>query len=150
MWVFSDAGTTASGERLYAFTHRTFLEYFAAAQLAYDSDTPELLARAIAPYVAAEQWWVVAELAIQIKDRTSNGGAQRIYAAMLGEHGRPTEERSDSLRFLALCLRSVDPSPARIPRIDAVLDQAVTSGQDGRRLSPGRSRIGSPAAGSIG
>ena len=34
MWVFSDAGTTASGERLYAFTHRTFLEYFAAAQLA--------------------------------------------------------------------------------------------------------------------
>lgn len=39
MWVFSDAGTTASGERLYAFTHRTFLEYFAAAQVAYDSDT---------------------------------------------------------------------------------------------------------------
>jgi len=24
IWVFSDAGTTASGERLYAFTHRTF------------------------------------------------------------------------------------------------------------------------------
>ena len=44
MWVFSDAGTTAAGERLYAFTHRTFLEYFAAAQLAYDSDTPEQLA----------------------------------------------------------------------------------------------------------
>ena len=44
MWVFSDAGTTAAGERLYAFTHRTFLEYFAAAYLAYDSDTPEQLA----------------------------------------------------------------------------------------------------------
>ncbi len=56
----------------------------------------------------------MAELAIQIKDRTSNGGAQRIYAAMLGEHGRPTEERSDSLRFLGLCLRSVDPSPTRV------------------------------------
>lgn len=30
-WVFSDAGTRGDGERLYAFTHRTFLEYFTAA-----------------------------------------------------------------------------------------------------------------------
>ena len=30
MWVFTDAGTTVSGQRLYGFTHRTFLEYFAA------------------------------------------------------------------------------------------------------------------------
>lgn len=40
MWVFSDTGTTATGEKLYSFTHRTFLEYFAAARLAFDSDTP--------------------------------------------------------------------------------------------------------------
>jgi hypothetical protein len=52
MWVFSDAGTTAAGERLYSFTHRTFLEFFAAAQLAYDSDTPDKLARTLAPHVA--------------------------------------------------------------------------------------------------
>ena len=75
MWVFSDAGTTAAGERLYAFTHRTFLEYFAAAQLAYDSDTPERLAETLAPRVARNEWAVVAELAIQIKDRTSSAGA---------------------------------------------------------------------------
>ena len=31
LWVFNDAGTSATGERLYAFTHRTFLEYFAAS-----------------------------------------------------------------------------------------------------------------------
>ena len=74
MWVFSDVGTTATEESLYAFTHRTFLEYFAAAQLAYDSDAPELLALTIAPRVADEEWWVVAEPAIQIKDSTSNAG----------------------------------------------------------------------------
>ena len=114
MWVFSEAGTTAAGERLYAFTHRTFLEYFAAAYLAYDSDTPEQLALTIAPQVAAAQWWVVAELAIQIKDRTSNRGAQRVYAVMLGERERPVEERGGILHFLALCLRSVDPSSAPV------------------------------------
>jgi hypothetical protein len=115
MWVFSDAGTTASGERLYAFTHRTFLEYFAAAQLAYDSDTAEQLADALATRVAREQWWVVAELAIQIKDRTSNGGASRVYASLLDRRDwwSGPEERN-VLRFLSLCLRSVDPSPQRV------------------------------------
>jgi len=114
MWVFSDTGTTASGERLYAFTHRTFLEYFAAAQLAYDSDTPEQLGQAIKTRVTQNEWWVVAELAMQIKDRTSNGGARRIYAVLLGDPPRPSEELAEMLRFLALGLRSVDPSPQQV------------------------------------
>ncbi len=115
MWVFSDAGTTATGEKLYAFTHRTFMEYFAGAQLAYDCDTPELLANSLAPHVARDEWWVVAEIAIQLKDRTSNGGAQRIYAAMLIDLARrPINDRNKELQFLAQCLRSVDPSPQRV------------------------------------
>jgi predicted NACHT family NTPase len=44
-WVFRDAGTTAQGEELYTFTHRTFMEYFAAAYLAADCDSPEELAK---------------------------------------------------------------------------------------------------------
>jgi hypothetical protein len=112
MWVFSDAGTTVTGERLYGFTHRTFLEYFAAAQLAYSSDSPEQLATALLPLIAGGESWVVAELAMQVKDRTSDGGAPRIYAALLADcSGWPTDVL---LRFLALCLRSVDPSPPHI------------------------------------
>ena len=114
MWVFSDMGTTASGEQLYAFTHRTFLEYFAAAHFAYDTDTPEQLGQAIKTRVTRNEWWVVAELAMQIKDRTSNGGARRIYAALLGDPPGPPEERVELLRFLALGLRSVDPSPQEV------------------------------------
>jgi hypothetical protein len=115
MWVFSDAGTTASWERLYAFTHRTFLEYFAAAQLAYDSDTPEQLADTLVARIEREQWWVVAELAIQIKDRTSNGGAARFYASLLDGLDWWFESKGGNvLRFLSVCLRSVDPSPQRV------------------------------------
>jgi hypothetical protein len=133
MWVFSDAGTTASGERLYAFTHRTFLEYFAAAQLAYDSDTPEQLSDTIRPHIAVEEWWAVAELAMQIKDRTSRDGAKRIYAAMLSDGKRePARERAKVLRFLALCLRSVDPSPRGVRELTRQLcDQACEAERDG-------------------
>jgi NACHT domain len=113
MWVFSDAGTTATGEILYAFTHRTFLEYFAAARLAYDSDSPELLAHALAPRIARGSWDVVAELAIQIKDRTSSDGARRIYATLLSG----PDSTDNTIEFLATCLHSVDPSPEMVRKL---------------------------------
>lgn len=122
MWVFTDAGSTATGERLYAFTHRTFLEYFAAAQIAFSNDSPEQLASALIPYIARGESWVVAELALQIKDRTSDRGAPRIYAALL------RERRSQSpvtLHFLALCLRSVDPSPQHVRELTRQLFTAT-------------------------
>ena len=112
MWVFNDAGTVASGERLYAFTHRTFLEYFSAAWLAYDCDTPEQLAESLASHIAAEEWWMVAELAVQLKANTSTNGAQRFYAKLLDDTNlRASGGHLSVLRFLVLCLRSVDPAP---------------------------------------
>ena len=115
LWVFSDAGTTATGEKLYSFTHRTFLEYFAAAHLAFASDTPELLARKLAPRIAHNDWEVVGELAVQVKDRTSKEGARRIYAELLGERRhRSAAGRSGVLQFLARTLRSVDPPPQTV------------------------------------
>lgn len=118
MWVFSDAGTTATGESLYSFTHRTFLEFFAAAQLAYDCDTPERLARTLAPHVARGEWEIVAELAVQIKDSTSRDGARRVYEELLGERRRrSTEGRGNILQFMARTLRSVDPTPTLTRRL---------------------------------
>jgi hypothetical protein len=112
MWVFSDAGTTATGEKLFSFTHRTFLEFFAAAHLAYHSDTPEQLARTLAPHAARNEWDVVGELAIQIKDGTSAEGAGRIFECMISERRRRSREgRSNILQFLARSLRSVTPAP---------------------------------------
>lgn len=120
MWVFSDHGTSASGERLYAFTHRTFLEYFAAAQLAFDSDTPEKLAKTLLPRVARGELEVVGELAVQIKNRTSTDGAKRVYKYMLDDRRRRSpESASNILQFLARTLRSADPSP-QVTRLLAV------------------------------
>jgi NACHT domain len=128
MWVFSDAGTTAAGQRLYAFTHRTFLEYFAAAHLAFASDTPEQLGRTLAPHVARNEWEVVGELAAQIKDHTSQQGIQRLYLTLLGERRRRSAAgRGGVLQFLARCLGSVDPPPSTVRELArATLDHLLS------------------------
>jgi NACHT domain len=110
-WVFSDAGSTADGQRLYAFTHRTFLEYFAAAHLAAVCDSPEGLARELAPRIARQEWEVVAELAVQIKSSNSDRGLQRIYAVLLGDDSRSIQDRSNILQFLARCTRFIELPP---------------------------------------
>ena len=111
MWVFSETGT-AYGERLYAFTHRTFLEYFAAAHLATASDTPEELARSLEPHItSAKGWNLVADLAVQIKDRSSDRGADRIYATLL-DSATATRDQGPLLTFLVECLKGTQISPA--------------------------------------
>jgi hypothetical protein len=131
MWVFTDVGTTAAGEKLYAFTHRTFLEYFAAAQIAYNSDTAEQLAFHLSADARNRGLSVVGELAMQIKDHTSNNGGQRIYATMMAESTeQSTQVCCDILRFLVLCLRSVDPTPQRVRELTQMLvGQAISDAE---------------------
>jgi hypothetical protein len=112
-WVFSDVGTTAEGEALYKFTHRTFLEYFAAYHLYRTIDTPEELARTISEKVAQAEWDVVAQLAVQIADKQSDRGAIRIFDVLLKETvGKDHRERVNVLAFLTRCLSFVHLSPS--------------------------------------
>ncbi|MBO0803090.1 MAG: NACHT domain-containing protein [Nocardiopsaceae bacterium] len=129
MWVLSDVGTTADGEKLYGFTHRTFLEYFAAARLAAVSDTPEDLAVSLAPHIMDGGWRVGAELALQLKSRATDRGADRFYAAALdwiestpGDPRTPEAmEHAWVAEFLASCIDIVDPSPGAIRRLTRVI-----------------------------
>jgi hypothetical protein len=82
-WVLTDTGTTADGEGLFSFTHRTFMEYFAAYELTRRNDGPEKIAKELLPHVAAAEWEIVAELAVQISNKHSRDGAARILRAML-------------------------------------------------------------------
>jgi hypothetical protein len=131
-WVFSDTGTTAAGEPLYTFTHRTFLEYFAAAHIAATADTPEELARFIGPRVARQEWHVVTDLAVQIKDKASDRGAERVMATLLADRRhRSVRSRSHTLEFLAHSLRFLDPPPRLVRELSqGVLDHALSGDPD--------------------
>lgn len=129
MWVLSDTGTTADGEKLYSFTHRTFLEYFTAVRLATVSDTPEDLAQAVADRLRKGEWEVVSQLAIQIKDRTSDRGADRVYDALIQSDATASEDQGRILCFLARFLEIVEPSPASVRQLTrAVLEHLFDGG----------------------
>ncbi|MBF4595705.1 NACHT domain-containing protein [Curtobacterium flaccumfaciens] len=111
-WVLSEAGSTADGEPLFTFTHRTFMEYFAAYDLQRSSDKPEQLARKLLPKVAAEEWDVVAQLAVQIAEKSSDQGSERVLATMLREtRKRSVQGRSNVLAFISRCCAFSNVSP---------------------------------------
>jgi hypothetical protein len=134
MWVFSDAGTTASGEKLYGFTHRTFMEYFAAWHLTVITESPEDFARILVPLVGSAGWRVVGELAIKIKGDTIDRGSDRIYAAMLDTlEAPPSRQRGPVLAFLSACLQSARPSPATVRKLVIhIIDDTIQWRKEGK------------------
>lgn len=117
-WVLSDAGTTAEGERLFKFTHRTFMEYFAAHQLTRISNGPEDLAKKLLPRIASEEWDVVAQLAVQIENKGSANGADRVFQQLLADRRRRTAvNRANIVGFMWRCLSFVHVHPATVRRL---------------------------------
>lgn len=105
-WVFTDVGTTADGESLWAFTHRTFMEYFAAYHLTRVYSDPDRLARQLLPKIASGQWDVVAQLAVQIADKSFDRGSERVLSVLLKDPRKRTyQNRENVLSFISRCLK---------------------------------------------
>lgn len=111
-WVFTDVGTTKSGERLYKFTHQTFLEYFAAAYLTRKYRTPAALLSILLPRIVKREWDVVAQLAFQIQYSEAEDDGDELLNALITQ-SRVTEdaERWNLLSFAVRCLHFIVPRP---------------------------------------
>jgi hypothetical protein len=145
-WVFTDVGSTGAGDPLYQFTHRTFLEYFAAAHLVRQHPTPERLSLALLPRITRIEWDVVAQLAIQIQSRQVEDAAS--------EHLTPLLQSADIvgpgpaasvIAFAARLLAFLTPAPAVVRGVvAAALRQAVAVWpmERARGLASRRSGIG--------
>ncbi|MEU6020528.1 NACHT domain-containing protein [Micromonospora sp. NPDC047134] len=89
-WVLTETGTDSQGP-LYGFTHSTFLEYFAALHLVRKQETVEATWQALRPRIGDASWSVVSELAVQILDRNSDGGANRFVAHLVRDDNKATD-----------------------------------------------------------
>lgn len=135
-WVLADAGTDERGERLYTFTHRTFLEFFAASQFARLNDTPEKVSAALVPYVGDAQLDVVGQLALQIANRSHDNGADRFVATMMDRAVEAEgKTRMHLLSFVARAMRFHMAAPALLRRIvDDVLEFTLDMPREVQRL----------------
>lgn len=126
-WVFTDVGTTRTGESIYQFTHRTFLEYFASAHLVRLNPTPEALTKLLVPRIAKREWDMVTQLALQIQSRNVEGAADELLTKILSEAERArSKERFALLSFAARCLEFMVPSPKTVRAItNAVLQHGL-------------------------
>jgi hypothetical protein len=110
-WVFTDTGTTKSGESLYQFTHRTFLEYFAAAYIVRSHPTPEQLLGVLLPRIQKREWDVVAQLAFQLQNKQLEGAADALLKSLLNESVSINEASWFTLSFAARSMEFLVPGP---------------------------------------
>lgn len=104
-WVFTDTGTTKEGERLYQFTHPTFLEYFTAAYLVRTHATPDDLIAVLLPKIAKREWDVVSQLAFQIQNRNIEGAGDKLLTVLINQADETGSERD--LNYLSFAVRSL-------------------------------------------
>jgi NACHT domain-containing protein len=111
-WVFSDLGSNESGTDLFLFTHRTFLEYFAAAYLVESHPSNSELIEVLAPHIAKQEWDVVAQVSFQLRSRAQLGAADELLEQLLALASDATVmERNSFGGFAVRALGFLVPTP---------------------------------------
>jgi predicted NACHT family NTPase len=131
-WVFSEVGCKESGEGIYQFTHRTFLEYFAACYLVRTYVTSKDLAKRLLVDIKDGNLQVVAQLAIQMHGRNFDSGADQLMMEFMRDSRSADGKRKwDSLLFLARLLGVLIPS-AKVTRgiTERILQTSIEEGTD--------------------
>lgn len=119
-WVFTDTGLTGGGEPLFQFTHRTFLEYFAAAHLVRTAKSPQELVRIILPRIARAEWDMVAQMAVHQYSRDHDDAYGHIIGRFASELEKPRarlRRKSNIASFVARCLAHVTGSRDRTQEV---------------------------------
>jgi hypothetical protein len=99
-WVLTDVGAEK-----YAFTHRTFLEYFAASQLVRLHPSANALFETLRPHIVKVEWDVLAQLAVQTLGKTVEDGADDFLELILRSLSEVT--RLESINLLSFAARSL-------------------------------------------
>ena len=107
-WLLTIKGSNDRGVRLFGFTHRTFMEYFAAEAIVRRADGVEEIAQEVIRAFDRDPSSVITDVIVQSADVKTYRGAEEVLNELL-RVGR--EQRKLSDKYLALCLRILNCSP---------------------------------------
>ena len=119
-WVLTELGVD-----VYGFTHRTFLEYFAASHLVRLKPSADSLLSELYSHLRKSEWDVVAQLALQILGKTVDDGADDFLDALIDRSAAESESlvRESLLGFAVRALSFIVPRPSVLRKIvDSVVD----------------------------
>jgi NACHT domain-containing protein len=117
-WLLTKVGTSPKSERLFGFTHRTFMEYFAACYIARHAVSPEELVAQLQPIIDSGTSDIISQLAVdRFGERAFNGVDDALRLLLFGS--RTLTHRYNS-RYLPFVLRSLEflyPKPLTVKAI---------------------------------
>jgi hypothetical protein len=100
-WVFSAVGTNQDGEELFSFTHRTFLEYFAAVHLTRSNSTALELAKRLGPWILRGERSLITQIAFEVKTRALDSGAEDFCEEILAlTNAASAKGKVDAIQWL--------------------------------------------------
>ncbi len=140
-WILSEVGTTADGQGIWSFTHRTFLEYFAGLGLARSNPSIDGFAGHVAELLGDARFEVIAQIAVYRKAREAAGAIDQILLHLL-ERAPSGASRDRLIGFVCRMLQLVVPKPSTTT---AIVEAAVARDleQTARREShPGFHTVG--------
>ncbi|XAS74215.1 NACHT domain-containing protein [Micrococcaceae bacterium Sec5.1] len=105
-WLLSAQYRNDRGERIFSFTHRTFLEYYAAQAIVKRSEHLNEIVTAIRNAFVHDPSSVLCDLILQYYDSTKYDGGADILLALLKSHEHEAEQAAEAR--LSLCLRLAD------------------------------------------
>jgi len=112
-WILTDVGSSANRkDRIFKFTHQTFLEYFCSVELVRIRPSPDLLWTELEPKVAVGGWDIVAQLAIQrLNDSYADAGNSVVTALISSARSKGQPARLNLLLFASRNLGNLYVTP---------------------------------------
>jgi hypothetical protein len=107
-WILVEVGHDKNERPLFAFTHRTFLEFFAAEHIVRTSRTPVDLVTALRPLLTEHESDVLPHLAVQIAHDEREGAGDEVLRLLLATAGGPAGIEET---FAVRSLRFIVPEP---------------------------------------
>lgn len=119
-WLLSLQGTSERGIRLFGFTHRTFMEYFAAEAIVRRARTLDSIVEEVTAAYERDASSVLADVIFQCADDKYDGGATEIIKALLERAKGIAWQQAD--KYIPLCLRIMNAAPIPSATSDAIFD----------------------------
>ncbi|MET9045280.1 NACHT domain-containing protein [Streptomyces sp. NPDC004362] len=108
-WLLTYQGTDDRDQRLFGFTHRTFMEYFAAEAIVRRSRSIDEIVKEITRAYEADASSVLADVIFQCADDKYDGGAREVVAGLM-EKARGLGWKN-APKYISLCLRIMNAAP---------------------------------------